>query len=329
MTINIKWSDEDRRILREMFAAGSSYVEIAQTLGRSTSSVAGYANYLGLRKPRVKKERVRKTTGKRRLWRQEEEDYIKANYGKKSALEIATQIGRSWQSVCHRAQVLGLANYSKHRPIGSERVNNGLRERKIANTGNLKLDWRRIDVLEWESIHGPVPDGMLLIKERGKPRTVENMQLVPISEFHLLARSLGAPKDVRKLQALKAQFSFTLSKIEKSQNTSDETIRFRRNGLTVQEVEYLSKNYGSLSIAEMAATLGRPAYNVRGFLHRMGILSPKKRFFWDDEKVALLKSLHHSCSNPELAKALGCSLSMVNRKRKELGILVRQKVPSP
>lgn len=329
MTKKIRWSEEEKSILRDMFAGGSNFSEIAQVIGRPASAVSGYAGYLGLRKSPLKKNR--KTAGYWREWTREEEAYIRAHYGKVLAASIANHLGRTVPSVRERARRLGVTSTISHiisSALGTERIKHGLRERKIAQTGNSKLDWKRVDVIEWESLHGLVPDGMMLIKPPGKPRIPESLQLINISDFAPVAAYRNAPEEIRKLWHLKSQFSSALAKIEKLNTPSDRYTNLgntllRKHEWSTSETEYLLAHHSSITIKEIAAALGRTRASVRCRMQRLRIKA-KKRFTWNDERVQLMVSIHQSRSNAEMAKILGCSKCCIKKKRKELG-LRRQK----
>jgi len=322
MTTQKKWSPEEKTTLREMFASGSKFDEIAQVIGRPASSVSGYAGYLGLRKSPTKKER--KTAGYWRAWKPEEEDYLKAHYGKIPAASIASHLGRSIEAVIGRARRLGVSSnlhHSAHRishQLGAERVRYGLQERKVGNTGDDKLDWKRIDVIEWESIHGTVPEGMVLIKRHGKPRTPENMKLVPISAFPPMHAIRSAPQDVRKLWNLKSQFNSVLGRIEKLHGSPDQTKDNRPRVWTSSEITYLLANYGSQSIKEIATALGRTEASVRSNSRRHRLTD--ERLTWSKSNSIRLASIYQDYSNAELASIFDCSQSTVKLKLKEMGL---------
>jgi hypothetical protein len=70
-------------------------------------------------------------------------------------------------------------------PIGSTRLYGGYLQRKIADTRNMKRDWRCIHVMLWEEAHGPIPAGRAVIfKDRDKANIVlENLELVTREEL--------------------------------------------------------------------------------------------------------------------------------------------------
>lgn len=72
-----------------------------------------------------------------------------------------------------------------HKPIGSERVNReGYRERKVEEPNK----WKPVHVLNWETIHGPVPRGCVLIfKDHDRNNSdVSNLLLVTRGELAVM-----------------------------------------------------------------------------------------------------------------------------------------------
>ncbi|CAN7504892.1 HNH endonuclease [Acidovorax sp. LjRoot74] len=97
--------------------------------------------------------------------------------------------GRSEKAIRNLAASHGLKRQvpANWRPIGAERMDRGYLIRKVTDTGNPKKDWKRVDVIEWETIHGPVPPGMVLVQERN-PTTLQ-VDLVPVPRDQQLIKS--------------------------------------------------------------------------------------------------------------------------------------------
>lgn len=72
------------------------------------------------------------------------------------------------------------------RPIGSTRFSKeGYLQRKVTDTGYAPRDWRAEHNLLWESVHGPIPAGHVVIfKDGDKARIVlENLELISRAEL--------------------------------------------------------------------------------------------------------------------------------------------------
>lgn len=95
-----KWTDEEIEYL-EYVAGKQSYETIAKILKRSTESVKHKAYRLNLQE---------KITYDRREWSQEDINFLKKNYRKKSVKYISKKLNRSIASVKHKAERYGLCD---------------------------------------------------------------------------------------------------------------------------------------------------------------------------------------------------------------------------
>jgi hypothetical protein len=106
------------------------------------------------------------------------------------------------------------------RPVGSERVtDDGIRQRKVTDTGCTPRDWKAIHVLMWEAENGPVPRGHIVVfKDRNRERlALENFELVTRQE--LMRRNsyhTRYPKEIARLIQLKGALQRQINKRERS-----------------------------------------------------------------------------------------------------------------
>lgn len=107
------------------------------------------------------------------------------------------------------------------RPIGSERVtDDGIRQRKISDTGYPPADWKGIHTLMWEAENGPVPRGHIVVfKDHNRERLVlENFELVTRGE--LMRRNsyhTRYPKEIGLVIQLKGALQRQINKRERSE----------------------------------------------------------------------------------------------------------------
>ncbi|RCW73845.1 hypothetical protein [Pseudorhodoferax soli] len=159
----------------------------------------------------------------KRLWTKEDEAQLRALYPVTSVQQISQLTGRNGPAIYKRAHELGLKKLHhparNWRPIGSERLDRGILIRKVTDTGNPKKDWRRVDVIEWEAIHGPVPPGYtLMLKDCNGPRTVENLALFTKQEHFARTSVRNLPPEVAALYQLKGQITRAVrQRMEKEQ----------------------------------------------------------------------------------------------------------------
>lgn len=150
----------------------------------------------------------------RRAWTERELEDFRRLYPTESAADLSHRFGRSRKALNLMALKLGIkkavfiSQFSKGceawnkglknstgtsatrfacgskpqtwRPIGSESVTKeGLRTRKVSDTGNRAADWRRVHELEWEAVNGPIPCGHILVrKDKRLPPSLDNLVLV-------------------------------------------------------------------------------------------------------------------------------------------------------
>lgn len=91
-----------------------------------------------------------------------------------------------------------------YKPIGTERLNkDGYRERKIHDGMPLQSRWRLLHLVEWESVNGPIPEGMVL-KCKGDRLNCDpsNWEMIPRALLPRLGGRYGrnydgAPDDLK------------------------------------------------------------------------------------------------------------------------------------
>lgn len=77
------------------------------------------------------------------------------------------------------------------KPIGTERMSkDGYRERKIHDGMPLRSRWRSVHLVEWEAVHGPVPQGMALKCLDGNRLNTDPANWEPVPRA-MLARLAG------------------------------------------------------------------------------------------------------------------------------------------
>jgi len=104
------------------------------------------------------------------------------------------------------------------RPIGSERMGRGHLIRKVTNTGQPKKDWKRVEVIEWEAVHGPLPPGMeLMVNYASKPRTMDNLGLFTKAAHWERVAAKTPPPEVLELCQLRAKIEREVQRLSQQQ----------------------------------------------------------------------------------------------------------------
>lgn len=145
-------------------------------------------------------------------WSEEDKRLLCELFPTQTSTQLAPVLGRSAHSIRQMAAALGIektVHATKNcRPIGSERMDRGILIRKVTDHHRNKKDWRRVDELMWEAVHGPIPPGFhLMLVDGNGPRTLENLALFT-KQGHLERVSVHAlPPEVADLCRLKGQIT--------------------------------------------------------------------------------------------------------------------------
>ena len=189
------WSAFELKTLRRMYPTFSAH-EISGALGRSFYSIEQKARDLQLFKG-----------PKQRRWLPGEDQLLRTQYAAgRSTGEIGVLLSRSSRSVSDRLDRLGLRRARTVHPIGFEWTDKeGIVWRKVtATVGADYANWRRVDQLEWEEVHGPIPEGYtVMIINKYLPRQTSNMRLVRKDELWEAATGNHLPPELRELVVLR------------------------------------------------------------------------------------------------------------------------------
>ncbi|WP_441280630.1 hypothetical protein [Tardiphaga sp. 862_B3_N1_1] len=192
--------------------------QIGAALGRTRTSVHARCKRLGI--SRVSKIRQNGSNA----WTEADEDALSQMVAARMVhREIAKAMGRTTASVSMKIFALKLTPRktfvsvgSGHQAeIGSERLHSGkgLRMRKVSHEGPQGNRWKRVDVIDWEAVHGPVPDGyLLLVTNKHLPRTPDNLRLVKKEEAWATIRGADLSPEVLELMKLRQQISKELNR---------------------------------------------------------------------------------------------------------------------
>lgn len=202
------------QVLRDLYA-NTTAQKISEQLGCHLTTVKKRIKRLGLRKRHPTAPRNRQGNQSFAPWSSSDEQFLRAHYLTTPVKILAKHLNRSMNALHVRARVLNLPKKKVPLPIGSERVNSkGLRLRKISATGVQHQDYKRIDLIEWEQKHGPLPAGMILvISNPFLPRTPEN--LIPMTAQQLTARISGQETcpELKELFQLQRQLTKALKPV--------------------------------------------------------------------------------------------------------------------
>ncbi len=195
------WTDRETSILRREYA-DTSTIDIAKRLNRSLSSVYSWAHLLGLRKSEsYLRAHCRIQPGQRiNPSGQFPKGHVPANKGLRRP---------GW----HRGRMRDTQFKNGQRPrtwkpLGSERLCCGYRQRKVTDTGYPPRDWQPVHVLLWVEHYGPVPPGYAIAFINGNKKDIRLDNLVILSRLDLMRRNSyhnNYPKEIGLLIQLRGQ----------------------------------------------------------------------------------------------------------------------------
>ena len=167
------FTDAERQVVAQMYADQPTK-KIAEKLNRSLTSVYQAARRWGLEKSPEYLDSVQSG----RLFK-----------GQRRSIATEFKPGqKAWNAGMKGLQIGGEKTQFKKGnrpqtwvPDGSERITkDGIRQRKVSDTGYTPKDWRSVHSILWEQHHGPIPPGHLVVfKDRDRTNIViDNLELI-------------------------------------------------------------------------------------------------------------------------------------------------------
>lgn len=164
-----------------------------------------------------------------RPWTAEDDAALRLGYDSTPAVVLAAQLGRARSAMYKRAEKLGLVktrilrtpgkrphNYA---PVGTIRTQGRQRYLVIKISEGAWPDaWKLLHYVNWEAVHGPVPDTHVLAFRDGKVAhvEVENLELVAKKDWILRYHpETTLPPELANIIRLKAVLSRHINKRNK------------------------------------------------------------------------------------------------------------------
>ena len=107
-------------------------------------------------------------------------------------------------------------------PVGSERISSdGIRQRKVSDTGFPPRDWQSMHSLIWIKANGPIPPGHLVAFRDGDRANIvlENLELVSRGELMLRNTIHRYPAELKDAIRLIGKVGRTIKRIEDEKQT--------------------------------------------------------------------------------------------------------------
>jgi hypothetical protein len=178
------WTPSEVTRLRELYPETPTW-RVAAMLGRSICAVYGMVDKLGLKKTPLY------LAGPHACRLRREGDVGAATRFPKGHRPFNAGV-KGWDAGgrSHETRFRPGVRGTKFVPIGTERLSkDGIRQRKVSETGYPPADWKSVHVLLWEEHNGPVPEGCVVVfrnRNRADVR-IDNLELVTRAE--LMARN--------------------------------------------------------------------------------------------------------------------------------------------
>lgn len=178
------WTPDEDKLLALIYPDTKTST-VAATIGVSTSQAYTRANFLGIRKSAA--FLASQDSGRIRDGELGQETRFQPGAaGLTKGMKFGS--GHSAATQFKAGLVQGRAA-ELAKPIGYECVRDGYLVRKINNDLPLHRRWRAVHLIEWEAIHGPVPDGHVLAFRDGNRMNRAADNLVLVSRGALLQRN--------------------------------------------------------------------------------------------------------------------------------------------
>ena len=217
------WTDQERDVLRALYPDYSA-AECASAIGCSVSSVNNQAHALGLRKSRewIARRAAERSArpdhgGRAHQFRPGHATWNKGTPFNPGGRSVETRFKPGRQPTEAR-------NYA---PIGSTRITrNGILERKINDDHPIPdRRWVAEHRLVWETAHGPIPDGHIVVFKRGMhttdPAAITADRLELVTRAENMARNTlhRYPKEVAQLIQLRGALNRKINARTKDRTT--------------------------------------------------------------------------------------------------------------
>jgi hypothetical protein len=271
-----RWSKAEDAALRKYYGTyGSKYLE--KILDRSRGGIQGRAEHLGI-------------PGVKRPWSNRDLVFLKHNYRKRTAIEIAERLNRSEESVRAALRIHGWTG-PESRPWTEEEVAylKENRDRKPDDEIAAELD-RTIIAIQVKSQRLGLVQKPVEIAPEQEEWVRENLGWISQEE---MSKKLGVSPE----------------RIAKIAHEAGYRPQAHRRRWTEAEERFVRESYNTMTAVEIGKRLGRSAEVVRWKARTLGLARTTKRFRrpWTDEEVSFVEQNCDSMSIADIAEKLGRS----------------------
>lgn len=172
------WTARELSALRRRYPHEPT-AQLARDIGRSVSATYNMVDRLGLCKtdeylasPAACRLRRGDSVGREYRFRKGNVPFNKGKHHKPKGSE------KGW----FKPGTLNGAARLKESPVGSERVQDGVLLRKVSAGRSRWVRWQPVHRMVWESVHGPVPAGHIVVFKPGRHTTISTEITIDILE---------------------------------------------------------------------------------------------------------------------------------------------------
>lgn len=218
-----RWTDADDALLRSRYPDERT-VDLARDMGLSAARVSQHAAALGLHKsaaylasPAACRLRHGDEVGKAHRFQKGQVPY------NKGLRRPGWAPGRMRETQFKKGHLSGRA-LQIVQPIGAERVSKeGILQRKVNNDMPFWRRWKAVHVIVWESAHGPIPDGHIVLFRDHDRRNFDltNLELVSWAENMRRNTYHRYPQPIPKLIQLRGVLNRKINKRTRKHEKQD------------------------------------------------------------------------------------------------------------
>ncbi len=210
------WAEEDVAILKELYPRKDIFAgDIAARLGRPVRQIYNKALSMGLKRPAEISSLAGKigTRSEAAIAHRFQKGHAPANKGKRMSPDTYARCAPTMFRKGHVS--------TRHRPVGSERVNvDGYVEIKVAEPNK----WRPKHRVIWEQVNGEIPRGYNIQFRDGNPLNlaIENLYIIDRATQLKEQNSLMAryPKEIQQVIRLRGSVKRQITMYNKKVNQS-------------------------------------------------------------------------------------------------------------
>ncbi len=164
---------------------------------------------------------------KLRRWTKDEDAMLGLLVGTHTLQRMAEMLDRTVSAVDERLRKVHPGSRPREKtpqhfrpaPIGTQSMRRDGLMQKVSETPGKR--WKLVCVIEWETLHGPVPPGHKLVrKDRTKPPTVDNLQLGTNATLGkgLAEQMAKTDPELRELHLIKRSINNAVKRLEKAES---------------------------------------------------------------------------------------------------------------